>query len=120
MINKDRLKEIKENWFKVSNHLFELGLSANAVAIYCYMCSCSVRYNPSIREICKVYRLGRATAYRAIQELVKASVIILVEKANAEAKKSAVYSLNGPKLWSKIVINSDNDQKLDSESDSES
>lgn len=120
MINKDKLKYIRQNWFKVPNLLLELGLSSNAVAIYCYMCACSVKYNPSVREICKQYNLSRRTVYRAINELLKANVLVLVKPANRLKKQAAVYGLNSNKLWTKIATNSDIDQKLDTNFDSDS
>lgn len=118
MFNKLRLfNSIKKHYFKCHNNLFSLGLSTQAISVYCYMLSVSEEYSPSIRELTKVFRVGRATIYRAINELLQANTIYIITNSDSLNKKSAIYAFRGADKWTKIV--SDIDQKLDAFSDND-
>jgi predicted DNA-binding transcriptional regulator YafY len=108
MLNRDKLRLVKKHYFVCPNLIFELGLSINAIGIFCYMVSKSEEYNPSIREIADLFSISRRTVYRAIDELLAAKVIYCIQPANRFNKKSAIYAINGNTYWTKLVAESDN------------
>ncbi|MCK5921579.1 MAG: hypothetical protein KAG66_11605, partial [Methylococcales bacterium] len=79
----------KEGFVMVLNGIFELGLSTDALAIYCYMASKSPTWDYRPTEIKKTLQIGQSIWLRATGEL----------------KALGLYEVKPSKDGSQIVLN---------------
>lgn len=67
---------LTKEFFKVSNHVFELRLSPTEFLVYCFLSSCHEEYNPSRTQIAKRTGLSKITVIRALKELRLRGLIV--------------------------------------------
>lgn len=100
MKNKTRLNKLKKDFFKAPTKIFRMDLDSSTVLVYCYMASCSEKFNPSIRTISNVLRISNSTASDAINKLKDMNII----QMNQPLKKGfrAEYKFMPPDQWRKL------------------
>lgn len=87
-----------KNYFPLPNELFDLGLSANAIALYTYLMRMENRQNYSImlgyREIGSALRMSKNTVAKYVTELV--------ERGLVEVEHTHIYMHDGNKYNGKL------------------
>jgi len=101
------MSQINTGYFKTPNAVFSLDLPLVCIGMYCYFLSCGEDFNPSIPIICKVLGINKNTCYKYLNILIQCNLIRVVSsghrKLDGKPSVSAVYSLVGPKLWTKHI-----------------
>lgn len=97
MLNKGRLNQLEKDFFKTSSKIFRMGLSCEAVALFCYLSSCNEEFYPSVKYAANRLRLHRNTVSRAFKELEAKGIIRLVsEPARGVTTR---YEFTNPDKW---------------------
>ncbi len=95
MKNKNEiLNKLKKNYFKIPNKIFEVNLSATAIAMYCYLAKNREDFNPSVSTIAKSLKLSKTTTIKYLKELQNRNIINQYE-AGAERRVSKYEFIKG-------------------------
>ena len=97
MKNKNKLNQLRADFFKSSTKIFRMGLDSSSLLVYCYLSSCSENFHPSIRLTARILRINKDTVCKAMRLLQEKNIILLVEAA--KAGRSAKYEFVDPVLW---------------------
>jgi DNA-binding transcriptional ArsR family regulator len=97
MKGKADLASLKAHYFKTTNRIFEVGLDATTVAVYCFMCSRSEEFNPSVSVIAEYLQLHRQTVMRSLRILRQRGIIELLVQGHGN--RAATYRLIPPHEW---------------------
>lgn len=97
MQNRNRFRDVKKGYFKSITKIFHMGLSSSEIAVYCYLCSCTEEFNPSVRVIARYCRLSKDTVSDALGSLQRRGMIRLV--VQGQRGQSARYAFIHPDKW---------------------
>jgi DNA-binding MarR family transcriptional regulator len=97
--NKSRLNQLRTNWFKTTTQIFQANLDPHSIAVYCYLCSVSEGFNPSVRHMAKVLSMSKSTIKRAIDTLKDRNIIRM--SSGPALGKSTHYEFVAPERWQK-------------------
>jgi hypothetical protein len=101
-INKQRLvKELKNNYIKVPNRIFDIGLSPAAIALYVLYLKYSDGFHPSTPFLCKTLKLSKPTILGYKKELVERGIMIRVFKGGAG--RVSKYKFTPPSSWKQAI-----------------
>lgn len=100
MLNKGRLNQLEKDFFKTSNKIFRMGLSCEAIALFCYLSSCNEEFNPSVKYAANKLRLHRNTVSKAFQELEHNNIIRRVSEPQRGV--STKYEFINPDKWGPV------------------
>lgn len=101
MKNKEKINQLKTDWFKTSTKIFDLRLDSYAISVFCYLSSCSEDYHPSIREIADKIGVNKNTVSRAIKNLIICNVLVRLSFGTSKNKKTSKFEVNNPDKWKK-------------------
>ena len=100
MKNKNELhKNVKKNYFKCPNDVFNVGMHIQCVGFYCFLISLPEDFNPSITYLSKRLRISRTTVIRYFNYLEKIGLIKKIEYGNIKNKKVTRYELVPNGQW---------------------
>ena len=101
MKNKKLLQsQIKNNYTKLPNKIFNLGIPPQLALVYLYLISLPEDFNPSIKNICDKVMISRPTAMKHLKWLQGCGMIKRISKGNNYKHKVSVYELCPITTWS--------------------
>lgn len=75
MRNKLKLNKLKKNYFKIPNRIFDMGLEATAIAMYCYLAKQPEDFNPAISVIARNLKVSKPTVVKYMKVLQNRNII---------------------------------------------
>lgn len=91
MFNKMNLSKIKKDYLKVPIKLFDLGLTPQAIGLFCYLLSCGENFHPSNRLMCTKLGLTYNTLTKYLKELKDSNIITIhIQGSRTESTKYKV------------------------------
>lgn len=88
---------MKRAFFKVPNKVFDIGLSATAVAIYAYLAKMPEDFNPSIGNMSNVLGISKPTVIKYMKELQNRNIIRCIQPGGENLITR--YEFNKPEDW---------------------
>ena len=96
----------RRGFFWAYNDLFDFGLTANAIAVYCLLCRMAGNFGhdikPSQKYIGEKVKLSRPTVMKALNEL-EAKLLIAVERRTEGGQKTSIYTIADGRKKGKAV-----------------
>lgn len=98
MKNKDSLhKHLKNNYTKLPNKIFKLGLPAQCIGFYAFLISLPEDFNPSITFLQRRLKLSRKTIIKYLDFLEALGIIKKVFQGNSTTR--SLYEIVPTSQW---------------------
>jgi len=110
------VEDRRENYFRVSNSIFNCDLSAYEISVYCVLCRFANNTNtesfPGLKKISKMVNVSKPTIIKAINGLVKKGIILKKSGYTGKSNRYFLISLNIKKDVIFSEINSENNNEI--------